>query len=291
MTEPKYSLYQDNPPDKEDLQQGDIIENNEEIRTIIKQFYPLISDSEYSTFIVITQSCDLVRRDNKPCKSKYVNLAPIQPLENVFLSLFDRVYGHFKITDRLYSSKGKSKAAELIESICNQNAWALGIFFLQANTDVKIPEDSVALLPVSFAVSSDLCYDKLVKHRSGRLNIAFQSRLGWLVGNLYSRVAAPDFPKSNREEVQRDLLDKKSENLPRWIDKKQLKILGQEPNNLRKDQIEALLLQYDPKAPVKEAIKHVLDTVKGVIEEVPAAKLQEIESKLSTKLEFELLFR
>ena len=298
IIKPEYSLYQDKPADKEDLQQGDIIENQEEVCGIVNNAYPQFSGSEYDAFLVITQSCDLVRRYGKPCKSKYINLVPIQPLEEIFLSLLDRVCDRFKINCRLYSARGKSNAIQLIESICNQNAWALGVFFFHSDIDVKIPVDSVGLLQVGFAVPSEShYYDKLAKARSGRLNVAFQSRLGWLVGNLYSRVATPDFPKSNQQEVMDYLMssNKNNKNLPQWLNKGQLEKLKSstrtEIMDLREDQIDALLAEYDPKAPVKKAINYVVDTIKGVTKDVSDAKLQEIQKQLSTNMEFELLFR
>ena len=297
MAEIEYFLYQDNPPEKEDLQQGDIIENNEKINSIIKQIYPRISDLEYNSLLVITQSCDLVRRDGKICKSKYINLVPIQPLEHIFLPLLDRAYGRFKITGRRYSAKGKSDAIQLIESICNQNAWALGIFFLHSNIDVKIPVDSVALLQLSFTVPSELYYNEVTRARTGRLNVAFQSRLGWLVGNLYSRVATPDFPEVKQREVRDYLMssDKENKNLPQWLNKKQLERLKSSTdtdlNNLSEEKIDILLADYDPKAHIKKAIGHVINEVKSVIKDVKKTELKEIERNLLTNMEFELLFR
>jgi len=297
MDKIEYSLYQDKPTDKEDLQQGDIIENNEEISNIVKQIYPKISDLEYDSFLVITQSCDLVRRDGKLCKSKYINLVPIQPLEYAFLSLLDRVDDRYKITGRLYSAKGKSTAIQLIESISNQNAWALGVFFLHSNIDVKIPVDSVALLQVSFSFPSESYYNKITRARSGRLNVAFQSRLGWLVGNLYSRVATPDFPKTNQQEVIDYLMssDKGNNNLPQWLTKDQLKQLKSSAKtdlmNLSEDQIDIFLVDFDPKAPFKKAIDHMINVVKGVIKDVKNTEIEEIERELLTNMDFGLLFR
>ncbi len=297
MAKVEYSLYQDKPTEMEDLQQGDVIENNEEISNIVKQIYPKISDLEYDSFLVITQSCDLARHDGKLCKSKYINLVPIQPMEHIFLPLLYRVYDHYKITGRLYSAKGKSNAIQLIESICNQNAWALGVFFLHSNIDVKIPVDSVALLQLSFSVPSELHYNKVTSARSGRLDVAFQSRLGWLVGNLYSRVATPDFPKTNQREVIDYLMssDKENKNLPQWINREQLKKLKSSTetnlNNLEEEQINILLADYDPKAPIEKAISYVLDAIKKEIEDVSDTNLQEIRAHLSTNMDFELLFR
>ena len=295
---PKYSLYQKNNPAKsEDLQQGDIIANNEEVRDLINQFYRHNSYLECVAYIIITQSCDLARHDGEACKTSYINLVPILPFEDVFLSLLEKVCRNYKIKERLYSAKGgKSKANELIESICSQNAWALGVFFLHANLDVKIPMDSLALLQVSYAFPANDSYDTFRKSRNGRLDAAFQGRLGWLVGNLYSRIGTPNYPEEGYKQIIELLMSSDEDNskIPRWINKRQLKRIrdatGSDAKDLDIQRVNELLSGYDPKEPINKAIEFVLGTVKNVYARVSEERLKAIESKLKTNVRFESLF-
>lgn len=297
MPKPKYSLYQNKPDESEDLQQGDIIANNETVRKLINRTYLQNFDSEIVAFLIITQSCDLARHDGKPCKASYVNLVPIWPFENVFLSLLEKECGNFKIKDRLYSAnKGKTKANELIERICSQNAWALGVFFLHSNIDVKIPVNSLALLQVSFAIPSNYSYDLFTKFRNGRLDAAFQGRLGWLVGNLYSRIGTPNFPEDRYKEIRKSLMssDEDNDRIPRWIGKRKLQDMrdttGLDAKDLEMQRINDFLADYDPKEPKNKAVDLVLDTLKDVYAKVSNKRLKEIESKLKTSVKFESLF-
>lgn len=52
--------------------------------------------------------------------------------------------------------------------------------------------DCVALLNLSIAIKSDLHLEKCTKAKVLQLTDTFQAKLGWLVGQLYSRVGTQD---------------------------------------------------------------------------------------------------
>jgi hypothetical protein len=72
---------------KTDLRQGDLIEKSGEFADVIKDVHPHYYHSEdYHFFLVLTQSCDLVRRKmsaGQVCKSLYITLAAVRPLATV----------------------------------------------------------------------------------------------------------------------------------------------------------------------------------------------------------------
>jgi len=210
--------------DKEELAQGDIIQPNAEIRGILGEAHKHFCDPKYSAFIVITQTCDLVRRDGEPCKSRYINIAVVRQLEDVLLSLLDTECVRVKIANEIlrgvYHENSLSTAERLLTRILNQNEHGLGLFYLHPDADIGIAVPSVALLQVNIALRKTH-YDILLRNRSGGLNSAFQSRLGWIVGNLYSRVATPDWPEEKRSEIIKDILTPSDpvEGSPIWIHK------------------------------------------------------------------------
>ncbi len=73
------------------------------------------------------------------------------------------------------------------------------------DADVEIGEDAVAFLRVSVAFRSEH-YSAMQKARCGRLKHEFATKLGWLVGNLYSRVPTQDWEESTLSKKVSDFL-------------------------------------------------------------------------------------
>jgi hypothetical protein len=96
----------------------------------------------------------------------------------------------------VYYDDGRADIKQLIERIINQNEQALGLFYLEPDGDLKLAVPSVALLRVSIALRSREHYGVVAAARVGRLQSPFRNKLGWLAGNLYSRVDTPDWPES-----------------------------------------------------------------------------------------------
>ncbi|MBP7053260.1 MAG: hypothetical protein KBE65_19810 [Phycisphaerae bacterium] len=177
------------------LMQGDILWPTDDLRDLFRQIHPHFCDPKYIAFVVITQSCDLVRREGKTCRADYVNLAVVRGLESCLCQFLDNVCE--KVTSGVYRRQSKAQAQQLLERILNQNEQALGLFYLHPDVDtIGIADCAVALLRVSVAFRAKEHYDVLQQARRGRLTPEFRSKLGWLVGNLYSRVGTRDWISS-----------------------------------------------------------------------------------------------
>ena len=76
--QPPYSLYA-SWRDSADLEQGDLLQPDDGLRAAIEDVHPHFVDPKYTAFIVLTQTCDLVRRveRGRVCKAPYVNLAVV----------------------------------------------------------------------------------------------------------------------------------------------------------------------------------------------------------------------
>ena len=170
--------------------QGDILRPTRALGSLFTEVHPHFDNSKYTAFLVLTQTCDLVRRDRKPCRSRYINLAVVRPLKDVLLALLDRECERAKVGEKLldgvYASESQFRGVQLLQRIVNQNAQAEGLFYLHGDAAVEILFPSVALLQVSVAVRAWEHYDTLVA-APGRLKPEFRSKLGWLIGNLFSR--------------------------------------------------------------------------------------------------------
>ena len=66
--------------DNTDLQQGDLLRIQGRLKEVLEKYHQYYaSNRDYRFLIVLTQTCDLVRRDSKPCKSHYINVAAVKP--------------------------------------------------------------------------------------------------------------------------------------------------------------------------------------------------------------------
>jgi len=217
---PPHWTYEKIENDDAPLAQGDILWPGDDLRAVLGEEHPDFCDPKYLAFVVITQSCDLVSRRGKPCKADYVNLTPLRDLESCLLQFLDDVCE--KISSGVYLQNSKPEAYQLLARILNQNEQALGLFYLHPDTDtVGISDYAVALLRVSAPVNARRHYAVLQKARKGRLNAQFRSRLGWLVGNLYSRVATPDWGDQEGGDMRmRDLIHQLVDtDLYKWVSK------------------------------------------------------------------------
>ncbi len=126
----------------------------------------------------------------------------------------------------VYTKEGRFLAEQLLVKIMNQNEQATGLFYLHPDADVGIATPSVALLRISIALRREH-YAVLTSARHGRIAPEFAAKLGWLTGNLYARVATPDWDekagKNSAKEIAKRMLESVSEPDGRnWISGKWL---------------------------------------------------------------------
>jgi hypothetical protein len=187
-----------------DLQQGDIVSRTDELLGVLKNVHSYFCDERYLAFIVVTQSCDLVRRKEGACKARHISLAVVRELDRVLPGLISEVCA-YKNT-KILRSELKVEAREFVSRILDQNEQAKGLFYLHPSADAGIATASVAFLRITITLRQEH-YELLQNCRVGRLEPEFTNKLGWLVGNLYSRVGTPDW--ADHEGSQRkDMLVK-----------------------------------------------------------------------------------
>ena len=67
---------------EDDLCQGDVLKKTEPVVGLLGEVHPHYVEDDYTHFLVLTQTCDLVRGRGGPgCKSRYITLAPVRPLD------------------------------------------------------------------------------------------------------------------------------------------------------------------------------------------------------------------
>lgn len=194
-------------PNMLSLCQGDVLKPTVELKNILQDIHPYFLNEKYKYFIVLTQSCDLVRRGNSSCKTPYITLAAITS----FNDFYDACLKKKKFAEEmngllLMDTKQKTKAFQLLERLYNNTE--SDCFFLYKDEGLSFPESMVATLKVSIALKSEMHYDVCLKAKVLELSDEFKAKLGWLVGNIYSRVGTTDWESVMSEsERQQMLLD------------------------------------------------------------------------------------
>ena len=183
--------YKENP-DMSSLCQGDLLRITDDIKDVLREVHPYFLNEQYKYFMVLTQSCDLVRRNNFKCKTPYITLAAVRTFDDFFEKRLisdncaQKVNGYL-----LMDSKQRERAYQLLERVYNNTE--PDYFFLYKDETVQLSESMVASLKVSIALKSELHYEQCLSAKTLELSDEFKAKLGWLVGNIYSRVGTTDW--------------------------------------------------------------------------------------------------
>lgn len=195
------------------ISQGDILAKTDDLMKVIREVHPYFASEEYLYFIVLTQSCDLVRRSKQAsCKAPYISIAAVRSLE----SILEREYGeygnsHLEKTLGVFPKPMESKMADFLRRLLNNNITEY--FYLHNDLELGLQDNCVATLRVSIALKTEKHYNQCAEAKIAELTENFQAKLGWLVGNLYSRVGTVDWVphaanKREFKELVEDVLNR-----------------------------------------------------------------------------------
>lgn len=173
------------------LCQGDILRKTPALLDLLREVHPHYANEDYLYFQVLTQSCDLVRRKGQ-CKSRYITIAAVRSYELVVNRAIE------KFTDRL-NFKGsllcsdvyKDRFEDLLNKLFNNND--PHHFFLNQDPDLGLVEHCCTQLHLSISIRAYEHYDVCLAAKAFGLTENFRAKLGWMVGNLYSRVGTQDY--------------------------------------------------------------------------------------------------
>jgi hypothetical protein len=86
-------------------------------------------------------------------------------------------------------------------------------FFLYEDASLGLSETCCAFIRLSIAIRANEHYDKCLGAKFLELKESFRAKLGWLAGNLYSRIGTEDWTPENRtkkafKKMVEDILDR-----------------------------------------------------------------------------------
>jgi hypothetical protein len=102
-------------------------------------------------------------------------------------------------------------------------------FFLRAEPTLDFPEDCCAFLRLSIALQAEH-YEDCIASRVLSLSDEFSTKLGWLVGNIYSRVGTRDW----KPEELRTYASEKLKGVAIWLEARAIAHLSRELEKWRK---------------------------------------------------------
>lgn len=241
-----------------DLCQGDILYRTQELDEVLAAYYPSYAKNDSNKyFIVLTQSCELVRRDGKSCDARYIALAPARPL-TVALSrkLAELSEDSLGADAAICTERNKNRLSMWLERLLNNNEPEY--FFLRRAPDRRLAEDCCAFLALSIAIKSDLRYELCLNARILALTESFQAKLGWLVGQMYSRIGTDDWPKEDLKGTIKSAL----EGVAVWVPDRKLGALRKKVKQWQ---------QENPEGSLDDSV------VSAILKNVPGRKDQVVE--------------
>lgn len=212
--------------DYRSLRQGDLLQKTDAFKAVIEQANAYYANKEtYSHFIVLTQSCDLVKRGAK-CKARYITVAAVKPLD----VLVEREIGKYKDARISFPLQVCHKdkrvfADQFLERLLHNTEDSF--FFIRKNSIPAVKIDLCAYLLLSIALRAEH-YDAFLEAKIAQLDDIFAAKLGWLTGNLYSRIGTPDIEdllKDDAPEYKQTFFDEVLHRKTAWLSPFQIREL------------------------------------------------------------------
>jgi hypothetical protein len=120
-------------------------------------------------------------------------------------------------------AKSRQSVYLFLERLLNNNEGEY--FYLEPEPAMGVLEASCAFLRLSVAFRAEEHYERLRAARLLSLDEVFQAKLGWLVGNMYSRVGTDDWvPDHTTKDAFKGKIDTLLNEAVRWVDTEKLRV-------------------------------------------------------------------
>ena len=183
---------------------------------------------DYSHFLVLTQSCDLVRRKGS-CKSRYITLCAVRPLAlavaREFKKYLESIPGFPVLVGK---SQDMVLARQFLERVINNTVD--GIFFIPRGATDSVDTHLCAFLTLSIALRTDH-FDACLRAKVGQATGIFAAKIGSLTSGLYARIATPDLAEIHgskaADQFRNQFFDELGLTSVAWLSEFQLRELRQ----------------------------------------------------------------
>lgn len=286
-----YSIYKDAVLDSV-LEQGDLLEVTPELQSLLESYHSYFAQHPDNRFYaVLTQSCDLVRRAGG-CAARYIAIAPVRPIATVIGREFDEKLVSVAKGVRYASHRERGEIERFLERLLNNNEPSYFYFEAEPGRGVYGPMCAVLGLSIPFKAEH---YDELLRAKIIGVTDVFQAKLGWLLGQLYSRVGTEELPAPKMREAVKSL----TEGLALWLEPPDVEALGQLVQEWRHNHPNETL-DADVLGTLQKGIKKRKTTAIEVILEIaqrinlaanPSPQRRNLRLALENSAEFGAMFR
>ena len=219
-------------PDKSLLCQGDILERTPELFKLLSRVHPHYAEHpSYKYFVVITQTCDLVWRDGHPPTSPYITIAAARPVEEAIQREAKKHQDWWETPLGLLDSNEFNQMVLFTESLLDNNI--SNYFYLHEDLSLGISGQHCAFLALAITLKMEN-YEVCREAKIAQIQEVFRAKLGWLVGNMYSRVGTPDwdehYGKNNSRKEASQLISDNFAQVSNEVKKRAIKELGERKN-------------------------------------------------------------
>ncbi len=250
-----------------DLEQGDVLSKTDALLGLLRTYHPYYADHPENRFyVVLTQSCDLVRR-GAACNAKYIALAPVRPLKAVIAREFDGSLKRIDSGDSLGSFRVKGEVERFLGRLFNNNEPAY--YYLEEEASAGLVGPMCASLSLSISFKAEH-YQAFLDARLVGIKDEFQAKLGWLIGQQYSRVGTRDYDAADLKKK----VDSITDTLALWLEASDIEYL------------EGLIREHrerQPDAPVDKAL------IDSLVDKIPKRKAMAIEQVLDIATRLQLV--
>lgn len=246
-----------------DLHQGDILGRAAALQSILRKYHPYYVDNTDNThFIVLTQTCDLVRRNGSNCSARYITLAPIKSLSRIVSREISESV-ELEVSGKIFcSERKKSQLDMLLRRLLNNNEEEY--FFLGSSPSNSFPEDACAILRLGISIKAEH-YEALLDARMFGLQSIFRTKLGWHIGKIYSRVGTPDWDEKALSKKVKETIGESAT----WMSERDLKKFKENVKTWMNDNPEKDLNDKDLLNILKESRRdRKAETLKFILEEL-----------------------
>ena len=197
-------------PDKKTLCQGDILRRTDALVRHLRQYHPYYADHpDYKYFMVLTQTCDLVRRKGKPCTSQYITLAAARPVEIALLrEAAKRQDNAWQREAKVISAKDKDILSNFLKSLLDNNKERY--FYIHTDVKLGIQQNCCVFLQLSVSLKAEH-YDMCLDAKICELQEMFQAKLGFQIGHMYNRVGTTEwdsnYPDYDVDTAAKELIE------------------------------------------------------------------------------------
>jgi hypothetical protein len=212
-------------PETTCLRQGDVLRRTEGVDSILAQVHPHYHQNAANRFlIVLTQSCDLERRAGQSCKARYITIAAVRLASLAIEREIDNHRTALEARARVAKQSHRFQVERFVEHLLNNNEPAY--FYLHEDITAGLDEPQCAFLRLSIPIKARLHYETCLAAKLLQLKPEFQAKLGWLVGDMYSRIGTADWvPTVESEADFKARVTKIVESETLWVEPKKHKLL------------------------------------------------------------------